>query len=146
MDTIFQSAGTIVARNAGEFNRLMQKLGPHIADEFNDVATGLVLRLWREITARTPVDTGRARANWQLGSEAGSKTIDSGFSKHQVPVPAASSVAEMSMSDRKWIFNNLPYIERLEAGSSNQAPTGMVADSLAMVNSYLEAELERIGK
>lgn len=146
MDTLFQSTSQIIAKNADSFHRLLGKLGPHSEEQLNDVATGLALRLWKEISARTPVDKGRARANWQLGSSVKPGTIDSGFSKNESPVPDEAAVAEMAASDRKWIFNNLPYIERLEAGSSSQAPSGMVAESLAMVNSHLEDELRRIGK
>lgn len=70
----------------------------------------------------TPVDTGRARANWLPSlnvprsdkKEPGQKeSVDSVLSAYKV-------------TDTIYLTNNLPYIERLNEGSSQQAPEGFV--------------------
>lgn len=85
-----------------------------------DLLTGIVLK--------TPVDTGRARANWftSIGSPSANIT--------EATDPSGSSSISSSMSaiskatgNVLWITNNLPYIYRLEfEGWSKQAPAGMV--------------------
>jgi hypothetical protein len=64
----------------------------------------LVLDIFRNIQIRTPVDTGRARGNWQV---------------------------EFNGTQEATIYNNLPYIERLENGWSQQAPAGFVRVTLS---------------
>jgi hypothetical protein len=43
-----------------------------------------------------------------------------------------------------WIYNNLPYIERLEFGHSQQAPLGMVRISIAEIETELYGALSQI--
>ena len=94
------------------------------------------------IVKRTPVDTGRARGNWMvsLGS-AVEAVVDSGPTiSNDEPVPSAlkneglSTISKSKPGQDIVISNNLPYIVRLEEGHSKQAPTGMVAHTLARVS------------
>lgn len=84
--------------------------------------------LWRSITARTPVDTGRARANWFVTEGQPSTQMDEhkGAKTGQVPAPAPPDVSGITGEEPVYIINNLPYIEALENGHSKQAPNGMV--------------------
>jgi hypothetical protein len=59
----------------------------------------------REIKKNTPIKTGNARRNWQ--KTVSSKTFD--------------------------VTNKVPYIERLEAGASRQAPRGMIGPTLTTI-------------
>lgn len=74
----------------------------------------------------TPVDTGRARGNWipSIGS------VPLGVSSLNDASGALMDTAEVTnrikMGDTFFLTNNLPYIQRLEYGSSKQAPRGMV--------------------
>lgn len=97
-----------------------------------DLLTGIVLK--------TPVDSGRARANWftSIGnpsSEITNFTADTGRGI-SAPNQSAGSITAISRGGADiakatgnvlWITNNLPYIYRLEfEGWSKQAPAGMV--------------------
>lgn len=86
------------------------------------------------LVLRTPVDTGRARGNWQVAvnktfingevevlDRGGSATISTG----------ASKIAGQKAFEPVVIQNNLPYIERLNDGYSKQAPAGYVEGALA---------------
>lgn len=80
-----------------------------IAQDLNKELSLLVQRVAtetdRSARANTPIKTGNARRNWR-------KQVDSnGF------------VVE----------NKVPYIERLEAGASRQAPRGIVGPTLTQV-------------
>tara|TARA_B100001250_G_C19678722_1_gene734865 strand:+ start:421 stop:822 length:402 start_codon:yes stop_codon:yes gene_type:complete len=93
------------------------------------------LKVLRGVVLKTPVDTGRARANWQLSinvpktdvvnskQKAGTKAITDGNRKLKL----------MKLGEDVYITNNLPYIGVLERGHSKQAPRGMVALTLAEI-------------
>ena len=116
-----------------------------------DVDLGTVVRkvvvdLHDNIIARTPVDTGRARASWGIERDS------VGDFEQPEDYTASSGEATADAQSQQfalegwfdpytvyWIFNNLKYILPLEFGHSMQAPTGMVAIALA------EIEAEIIG-
>lgn len=99
----------------------------------------LVLEATAELIEATPVDTGWARANWvpAIGSpnmesrsgtpdpsqvpgqrgqqQTGLASVAAGYTLHQGPV---------------FISNNVPYVPRLNDGSSDQAPSGFVQRSI----------------
>lgn len=95
-----------------------------------DLLTGIVLK--------TPVDTGRARANWftSVGSPSGNVTTSTDPSGSSAISSGLSAISQAT-GNVLWITNNLPYIYRLEFGTYNngpktvggfsrQAPAGMV--------------------
>lgn len=87
----------------------------------------IAIQCLNEVVMRTPVDTGRARANNQLSigkpvyasldayDKEGGATITEG----------ATRLTGLEPYTVVYIQNNLPYIERLEDGYSKKAPVGM---------------------
>lgn len=75
----------------------------------------------------TPVKSGLARSNWQLanGPEPDNSGIDNIRSEEEV-VQDRLFLLGLSTSPDVCLFNNVPYIETLNAGSSDQAPAGFV--------------------
>ncbi len=120
----------------------------------------IALDILTRIVKRTPVDTGRARSGWDLTlgepssivppetEEKGRKVkakqkFKSVFAGGAtVAVPAAA--AGIDGTQKVYIINNLPYIERLEEGWSKQAPAGMVRLSLAEVEAEVEIMLKKV--
>lgn len=88
----------------------------------------------------TPVDTGRARGNWQcsVGSPETSQLIRLDASGSSALAEVVSTVPRKSGSV-VWLTNNLDYIQRLEYGYSKQAPAGMVRVSLARFGAALRS-------
>ncbi|MBT4080295.1 MAG: HK97 gp10 family phage protein [Gammaproteobacteria bacterium] len=84
------------------------------------------LQVFSGLILRTPVDTGRARANWNTSAGAIDYSIDEDATKPQSP-----TLRKGDGSKPIYITNNLPYIGELENGSSTQAPKGMVAVTLS---------------
>lgn len=93
----------------------------------------IVLTVFRNIVFRTPVDTGRARGNWQVTISQPAETVVDGKDKSGAIVNrnAAADLQALLPFQTAWITNNLPYIQRLEDGYSTQAPGGMVQVALA---------------
>lgn len=88
----------------------------------------ICLNLYSGITYATPVDTGRARANWQtsIGTPKTS-TVEATDKIGSNTIAGGQSDIKMAPGNVFWITNNLPYIYRLEfEGWSKQAPKGMV--------------------
>jgi hypothetical protein len=89
----------------------------------------IALELFKRVIYKTPVDKGRARANWQvsIGAPAdGAVEIDDKNGSATMSRAVADSRG-FKAGDTIFLTNNLPYIMRLEEGSSQQAPAGMVA-------------------
>jgi len=96
--------------------------------EANKKLRKLYIKIYRNIILGTPVDTGRARANWFLTTGTPSETVTdsdrTSLIKGLKPMPA------IVLDEKVYITNNLPYIQKLEYGHSKQAPDGWVRAEL----------------
>lgn len=85
----------------------------------------LTVQAFQGIVTKTPVDTGRARGNWNLSSGSPDTETDESAtsSRSAMQVKKAKSVASVAVRVGKdiYITNNLPYIRRLEYGHSQQS-------------------------
>ena len=93
----------------------------------------IVLELFTRVMKRTPVDTGNARVNWELGvDEVGNTTATATLveGENQISQQAflvgLAELARYKPGQTIYITNNVEYIEILENGGSQQAPQGMV--------------------
>lgn len=117
-----------------------------------------VFDLYGSIIKRTPVDTGRARGNWQIsfthnddeveGLDKSEKVISEANEKNVEQLESFENEIEKNKLPRGgfsfefpdnaiYLFNNLEYIEFLEDGTSDQAPNGMVELSLVEFTEHL---------
>lgn len=94
------------------------------------VVRKVVLDVGRSVVEKSPVDTGRFRANWQHSvaeiNEATSAAVDPG-GEATIGLLAASIGSLPGTGEIHYLTNSLPYAVRLENGYSKQAPAGMVA-------------------
>ncbi len=116
------------------------------------VCKTLTLELFNAITLRTPVDTGRARASWQVSQ----KTIPKGAPKGKfssstsiaafetVTASAMPAIAQITGTEVIYIVSNLDYIEPLENGHSAQAPVGMVQISVAEAAAKIKLMVKKL--
>lgn len=114
--------------NIFKFRGSIQKMIDIVGIRKRAVMQKVALDLHTKITLGTPVDTGRARANWDITEGAPSDKIEryEGAKTGEVPLPEPPDVKGLSGDAPIYIINNLPYIIRLENGHSSQAPDGMV--------------------
>lgn len=119
---------TFLARRMSQYASAVERNAPQVVVQ---VATTIAPVL----VYATPVDTSRARANWQ----AGIGTVPGGvlFAYPQAPgspdYGGQAAVAQIVATSRTYaggsyiaIANNLPYIQRLNNGYSAQAPAAFV--------------------
>jgi hypothetical protein len=81
----------------------------------------------------TPKDTGRARANWNasLGQPDESVAMDGPFRSSDETASDARKVIETARPGQQiHLTNALPYIDKLNRGSSRRAPAGFVERAL----------------
>ena len=135
-----------------EFNRTIEKFQFATYKEFETMLRKLSLQLLTGIVKRTPVDTGRARGNWQLTIDtpaSGVLRVEGAGQKAPTGKagvgPAGADAIRTGLSIMKqlpnhgighiiYVTNNVEYIIKLEEGGdvgSKQAPKGMVAITLA---------------
>lgn len=94
----------------------------------------LALNVNAELVKRTPIDTGWARANWV--PNIGGPVTETAGTRDQAEAgrldlgPRESGLASIATSytlgPEIHQTNNVPYIQLLNAGSSQQAPAGFV--------------------
>lgn len=118
-----------------KFSREMEEFGKTLLPaQFSLFMRKIAFELLSRVVNKTPVDTGRARGNWQVAvgvidtSETGSPdksgdgTINRGL---------ATLGQQRQTGGTIFISNTLPYILPLEYGhSQRQAPRGMLAVSI----------------
>lgn len=110
------------------FSLEIAKFGDATAKRVQQVRRGVTLKLFNSVILDTPVDTGRARANWQVSeAEPKQETVDRVDKSGRGPMAEVEAVTNKSDGDVSlFLSNNLPYIEGLENGTSKKAPEGMV--------------------
>lgn len=140
-------------RNLRQFNQwIARQQRDTVPEEFTKFHKRVSLEVFRRIIFRSPVGNpelwqnpasappgyvgGRFRGNWQISltlnnsetgntDASGAETLTAGL--------GALALAQDTVDKTIWIFNNVPYAQRIENGWSGQAPTGVVAVTLAEV-------------
>jgi hypothetical protein len=122
------------------FEEQMRRIEINTVRRLDMFGRKIALELFRRVIYKTPVDSGRARANWQvtIGSAA-SGTVEIDDTNGSATMTRATAASRgFRAGDIIYLTNNLPYIMKLEEGGypdgpktvggfSRQAPAGMVA-------------------
>lgn len=120
--------------------------------DLRTVIRKIVLDVFVRVIVRTPVDTGRARGNWQtsLGFPVTAQISRRVHGKGDSAAPAGEAsavVGKFLMGDKDgdvYLSNNVPYIMFLEYGSSIQAPVGMVRITLAEYQAFVDNAVSKL--
>lgn len=116
-----------------------KKLGLAILAEINKVIIELVVNIDSGIIFANPVDTGRSRSNWiiTLNNPTSELVVgeDQGDSASPIGPEFALSQGQNALRSRKggdtiFLQNNTSYIEKLNNGSSAQAPANFVQKAI----------------
>jgi hypothetical protein len=116
------------------FAKLMRITAKSVIVKSDNLVADVVLAIDQAVVLATPVRTGRARANWRVSlEEMNNETRPTPDSPEQ---GAAQALVEGEQVVKKYrqgddkkvvhITNSLPYIGKLNAGSSKQAPANFV--------------------
>lgn len=103
-------------------------IGERIEKNANAMTRKVALAVDSAVVISTPVDTGRARSNWQVNiGEPASGTKEASDQSGQSAIQQAkTAISTYRGGSSIHITNNLPYIGRLNSGHSAQAPSGFV--------------------
>ena len=124
-----------------------------------EVRKNYAFALYSSIVKKTPVDTGRARANWNVS--VGSPDLSTTEDTRKTP-KSKDKIPEPNGDESIFICNNLSYIGVLEYGGypnppkkgsgktvngySKQAPEGMVGVTLANNQNIFNAAVRSVKK
>ena len=129
----------------GEFSFAVSRFASQTKEKEKLVIRRIAIEVFRRIIHGTPVDTGRAKGNWQCttGSMA-SGTVE------KLDKSGSATIAAMRAEVSGWtpkddlpafITNNLPYIQRLNEGHSEQAPPHFIEQVVADYLGIVEASV-----
>lgn len=129
---------------AFDLRRFAEKAGANA----EQVVRRATLEVARSVVLRTPVRTGRARSNWQFGDgEAPSGTLDETDPQGSATLTKLSAaIMQSRVGGVTYVANNLPYALRLEYGWSQQAPSGMVRNTLAEFGQHVRKATGELDK
>jgi hypothetical protein len=104
----------------------------------SNIIDQIVTELYNRIVLTTPIDTGRARANWTHSLDTVDTTTSESTSYKTISsigkVPEGKDVVV-------YIANHLEYVYSLEHGHSGQAPQGMVLTSIEAVRNWVRTKV-----
>lgn len=116
----------------------MDTLAARAKTDVETVARKLTLDLFRSVVLKSPVDTGRFRANWNVSYGTPDYSVTQSVDKNR-GLTEASKALTLPIGGVQYISNGLPYARPLEYGWSKQAPAGMVRLSVIEVAGRLGA-------
>ena len=138
------------------FAKRIRTIAVGVENNANSMMRKTVITVASAVALRTPVDTGRARANWQTHIGSAPAGLVSGFAEGTKGSTGGQAVAQATNAATQemgryapadsgkevYISNNLPYIGKLNQGSSKQAPAGFIeAAVMAGLNAIRKARL-----
>ena len=123
----------MTTNNLAQFNSEITQFARSIPGKVTLLQKKIVLEALRRLVQKTPVDTGRARGNWQvtIGEPAEGKFDQTDKKGDATIAKGLAALAGLPDMQVIWISNNIDYIEELEHGHSGQAPDGMWAVTIA---------------
>lgn len=141
--------GSQTGKNSFSLN--LTKFAARTEVEMKQVVQKIAMEAFGRVILRTPVDTGRARANWgcTIGSpRSGGPTEDTDKSGAATRSAVSDTVQQFPGDGSVFLTNSLPYINELENGSSRQMPSGMVRATVAEMAGFLgsKATLQSLKK
>ena len=135
--------GLIAGTSGADFRSRMKLRSDKVKQQVQAKIIKYGATLLTNLVMDTPILTGQAKANWQavIGSPGGSfigaggptsnpKDLAHGPPQHvdfaSYEAAALGIIQGYQIGQVLYIFSNLPYIEKLNEGSSSQAPAGFV--------------------
>ena len=130
---------------AGTFTMDISRFCKNANTDIQTVIRKISFEAFKRVVLRTPVDTGRARANW--GVKVGSPTtyiIESEDKSGSATLAAAQDgVMGWDCTGSIFLCNTLPYISSLEYGHSKQAPQGMVRLTIEEMQAWIQTNAKK---
>lgn len=130
-----------MANDLNYLARRMKELAATIESNGPKLVTNVVVEIGLVLVYKTPVDTSRARLNWQASIGSVPSNVLFPY-PDKPPAPdygGSTAVANIIATANKYkggsfvaLTNNVDYIQTLNSGSSSQAPAAFVEQSIAV--------------
>lgn len=117
-----------------DFDLGLASIADELEADYNMLIRRFTFGVYSRVVRKSPVDTGRFRGNWIVSIGKPLATTFDQFNKNASVFvnnnPATIESFDLQRNSELIIQNNLPYAEKLEQGSSKQAPNGMLDISI----------------
>lgn len=130
-----------------KFSQQLKRAKEEVLVDTDETRKAVTIKLFNSVIRDTPVDTGRARGNWQCSNGTPKKSEINRSDQIAIKQPGGEAEDEVintvmpSIPDSTvYLTNNLPYAEKLELGGSDQAPGGMVRKNMARIEQIIREE------
>lgn len=109
-----------------------------VEGRIQEVTRWVALEALRRVVMKTPVREGRARGSWQVAVSVRPTGEVDIYDKDGGATIAEGSreISQVGPYETIYIASNLSYILPLEEGHSRQAPNGMVATTIAELQTF----------
>ena len=101
------------------------KTGKNIEQRADNIKRRIALGIFSELIETTPIDTGRAKAGWNMGPMLTANVPPKDKSGYDVSMNVNPAMAPQN-APIIYIYNNVEYIGILNTGTSTQAPREFV--------------------
>ena len=132
-----------------ELNSILKNIEQSELKKADRALRATIIDVWGKVITETPVDSGRARGNWFIDDTFNPSKTGASL-KRKGANYVNSRTGSGLLGKTKFLYNNLPYIKKLEFGGysgsptektingfSRLAPNGMVRKNLAKFGSKL---------
>lgn len=129
----------------GKFSADVKAWGDKALKEFEDLRRAVILDLFSSVILDSPVDTGRLRGNWQIGTTAIKgelSVLDPSGNETTAKVENFVKGQDAERESVTVLTNNLPYAYRIEydGWSHTKAPQGMVRKNFIRISQNLKQQ------
>lgn len=132
-----------------KFTADLEKFSKAIGATLGQVIRRVAIEMSDGFAENTPVDTGRAAGSWGIDfDQPGTFEQPESFAGGRAAAQAAVKEQQAKLADvdrdpyrQVWIYNNLPYIQPLNEGHSQQAPAGFVELQVAQAEANIDGIL-----
>jgi hypothetical protein len=121
--------------NLSSFKLDLEREAKKLDVELEQLLRRIMLQLLRDVVLETPVDTGRARGNWQVSiNKSPEGEIEP---KADVISEGLATLVDLKQNPYAVVYltNNVSYIKYLEEGTSQRGGKHMLARGLERVKS-----------
>lgn len=105
--------------------------------KLDTVTRKVTLDLFTSVVQKSPVDTGRFKANWNVSKTTPNFSFTAATNTARGEAEAQKAL-NFSAGGVVYLSNGLPYARRLEYGYSGQAPSGMVRLSVREFSAFIQ--------
>lgn len=118
----------------------IERLAQRSTARIETVARRAALQIYRSVVLKSPVDTGRFIANWNVSYGTPNYEITASTDTARA-TQEVNKVLGMEVGGVWFLSNGLPYARRLEYGYSSKAPSGMVRISVQEFEDHVRRAL-----